>query len=165
MDLEEALKSAMGLEARLARMYRAAARQSRIDVARKIFELLAADERDHLELLEARAAEWAAEGMLTLPAIESPVPSPLEVETLVARLDARIAVAAEEATREVEALEAALELEQQTSDFYERMAARLDGDAQRLFRALLEVEASHLTLLRAQIDAINGYGYWFDPSP
>ena len=59
-------------------------------------------------------------------------------------------------------LEKALEVEQETSDFYKRMVLELPEEGQELFMRFVEIEEGHKAIVQAEIDSVIGLGYWFD---
>jgi rubrerythrin len=63
---------------------------------------------------------------------------------------------------ELELLKKALDLEIEATAFFRRMVAELDEEAQKLFARFVEIEAGHEAIVQAEIDALNGLGFWFD---
>ncbi len=58
-------------------------------------------------------------------------------------------------------LNRALEVEKETSAFYTRMSQELPRQQSSLFERFLEIEKGHLAIVEAEIDSLNGSGYWF----
>jgi rubrerythrin len=53
-------------------------------------------------------------------------------------------------------------VEIQASNFYKEMVGKLDGAGQQMFARFVEIEEGHLAIVQAEINAVNGLGYWFD---
>ena len=43
-----------------------------------------------------------------------------------------------------------------------KTAAELDGQGKELFARFVEIEEGHGTIVQAEMDAVNAYGFWFD---
>jgi rubrerythrin len=59
-------------------------------------------------------------------------------------------------------LKSALAVESETGQFYRRMTSELDEQGRALFEPFVEIEDGHYAIVQAQIDALSGFGYWFD---
>jgi hypothetical protein len=42
------------------------------------------------------------------------------------------------------------------------MVAELPPEGQQLFGRFLEIEEAHAAIVQAEIDSVNGTGFWFD---
>ena len=59
-------------------------------------------------------------------------------------------------------LKDALKLEEEVSEHYRNLVNAVEGDGQAMFRRFLEIEDGHTAIVRAEIDALEGNGFWFD---
>lgn len=160
LDIGQALLTAIGYEKRVLASYSKAREDAPEGTARRVYGLLAREERDHVLYLEGKLAAWRANGVLEAPVMASNVPSIERIRegaASLARIERR-----EPAQGEVEALKRAIELEAETSAFYERLVDELDGDGKRFFARFSQIEAGHLALVEAELGAVQGSGHWFD---
>ena len=63
---------------------------------------------------------------------------------------------------ELDLVKAALELEKETSQLYRDLVARLPEQDRKMFGRFLDIEDGHLAIVQAELDSLNGLGYWFD---
>ena len=63
---------------------------------------------------------------------------------------------------ELEWLQRALKLEQETGAFYKKVVGELSEEGQQLFQRFVEIEEGHAAIVQAEIDSVQGIGYWFD---
>ena len=63
---------------------------------------------------------------------------------------------------ELDKLKQAHAVELETSQFYKRMVSEVEGEGKRLFERFMEIEEGHVAIVQAEIDSIQGLGYWFD---
>ena len=162
MTIEEAIKTALSYENQVHDTYADAAKQVKDATARKVFEVMAKEEQGHITYLESRLGEWQRTGHVTAEKLGTVLPSREKIEAGAKRLHERIAVKRESATEELGLLQQALELEGETSAFYQRMVAELPLEGQQLFQRFLEIEDGHAAIVQAEIDSVTGLGYWFD---
>jgi rubrerythrin len=160
VTVEEAIRTAIELEARVRDVYVEAAERTGQDEGERLFRLMADEEQRHLDYLEAKLAQWAEERSVSPERLETAVPAADLVREEVERL--KEDVGGKPGRVEMEFLRKALAVERETSEFYARVVAELPGEASRLFRRFMEIEEGHLALVQAQIDAAAGTGYWFD---
>lgn len=160
MKLEEAIRTAIQYETGIRSIYLSAAEKSRDATGKKVFRLLAFEEREHLELLEKLLQEWIDSGTLSEFQLRSAVPARGSIAASVK--EARSKLSEPDKAQELELLNRALQLEMETSDFYRKMVNELDAEGQALFDPLVECEEGHLGLVQAQIDSLTGLGFWFD---
>jgi len=163
MNVEQAITTALEYEARVHKTYHEALEASKTPVARRIFKTLRDEEAEHVRFLKDRLEEWKADGVVTTPMLDSVlVPKDL-IERGVHALRASVEKEGIKGhDTELEHLRRALEVERETSAFYERMVGELDGDGRRLFERFVEIEQGHLALVQAEINCVTGSGFWFD---
>jgi rubrerythrin len=160
MDIEEAIETAIGYEKRIRDIYRQASSTCNDETGVKIFSVLADEEQGHLDYLRAKLVEWRQTGTVTPRKMHSSIPSGRVAEKSLDRVSS--GVSGIDCTRDLELLERALEMEKETSGFYEKMVSELDAEGQRLFGPFIDIELGHLKIVQAEIDNLRGLGYWFD---
>jgi len=160
MDIEEAIETAIDYETRIRDIYRQASSTCDDDIGRKIFSQLADEEQGHLDYLQAKLVEWKQTGAVTPQRIRSSIPPGKSVEKSVNKVSS--GVSGIDCARDLELLERALEMEKETSGFYEKMVSELDAEGQELFGPFVDIEQGHLKIVQAEIDHLRGLGYWFD---
>ena len=160
MTLEEAITNAIAYETRIRNIYREAVQGTDDPKGRKIFEALAEDEQRHIDYLEAKRTQWYAEGRITVESLTSRIPAPalLAADTE----DLQHTMSREDRTDEKRMLSKALQVEVETSAFYRRLVAQMEGDARAMFARFLEIEDGHIAAVQAELDYISHTGFWFD---
>jgi rubrerythrin len=161
MNLQEALQTAIEHERHIRDHYARGAEAIVDPSGKKAFQTLAKEEQGHVEYLESRMDEWRRTGSVSTPALGTILPPRWWLEETVANLGKTDA--AKIANKpELDLLKAALQLEQQTSGFYKDMVAKLPEGERELFSKFLEIEDGHVAIVQAELDALQGLGYWFD---
>ncbi len=162
MLLEEAIKMALEYEGRVHRLYCEAVKTATDDVGRRVFQVMADEERSHLEYLSSCLDEWKKTGHITADVLQTVIPPREKIEVAVEKLQERMAPQAKKYDIELDKLRQALQVEVETSEFYRRMVAEVEGEGRRLFERFLEIEEGHVAIVQAEIDSVSGLGYWFD---
>ena len=160
MTIEEAIKTAIQYEKRVVQVYEEAVRASEDETGKKIYAVLAKEERQHVDYLESRLAEWKATGRVTAAALGTVVPSRERIDEGVRTLQSRVVRKAPEA--EMRLLKRALDVEVETSAFYGRVVKELPPEGRPLFERFVEIEHGHQAIVQAEMNAVAGNGYWFD---
>ena len=160
MTLEEAIDTAVRYESKIRDVYLAAARKVPEPAGKSFLEIMAGDEQHHLDYLLDRLAHWKKTGDLTLPKLETMVPSEERIAKQMTRFKSEI-------SRKVlgdqkRFLSRALKVEIETSKFYEKMVGEMAGKSQALFAQFLVIENRHITAVQMQLDYATKTGYWFD---
>jgi rubrerythrin len=159
MTIEEAIKMALEYETRVRDSYVTAAANASSQVGKKVFTTLGEEEQGHIDYLECRLKELQDTGKINVEVVESIVPSAAQIEIGVQKLDEHLSK--EDHGGEGEFLSKALQLEKETSDFYQRMVDELGADGE-VFEQFLNIEKGHLAIVQAEMDALNQTGYLFD---
>jgi rubrerythrin len=163
MTLDEAIKAAMEYEGRVYRTYLEAKEQATDAVGKRVFTVLCNEEKGHLAYLKERLEEWEQTGRITVAELETAIPTrasmAASIDSLKQKVDSSTTAGRE---GELELLERALEVENETSAFYKRMVAELDADGRRMFERFVEIEEGHQAIVKAEIDCLSGSGFWFD---
>lgn len=162
MTIEEAIKTALEFENKVEQTYREAMSKATDPAGKRVFETLAKEEQGHIQYLESRLTEWQKTGHLTLETLDTVVPSKAVIQQGVERLKREVDTHRGVNTEELEMLQRALEVELETGAFYRRMVSELADEGQQLFQRFLEIEDGHATIVQAEIDSVQGLGYWFD---
>lgn len=160
MTVEEAIKTSIEYEAKVRDVYRDAVQRAESEAGKKLFQVMADEEQHHLDYLESKLGEWSEKGEVTSEGLKTALPPADTIEAGIAVLEDKVGDGAGKI--EIEFLDKALAVERETGNFYRRMVDELPHEAKELFRRFLEIEDGHLTLVQAQIDQVNGTGYWFD---
>jgi rubrerythrin len=160
MNIEEAIKTAIQYENRVVTVYEDAAKTTLDPTGKRVFEALVKEEKKHVEYLEAKLAEWKRTGHVTAAQLNTVVPSRERIEEGVKKLKSRVATKAQET--ETRLLKQALDVEVETSDFYEAVVQELPPEGRKLFERFVEIERGHQAIVQAEMDAVSGLGFWFD---
>lgn len=163
MNLEQAIKTAIEYENNVLSTYKEAERIATDDVGKRIFGVLAKEEQGHIDYLDHCLAQWKETGKLSLERLDTVVPSQDRIEDGLTAMKRQVSSSDKQlSSQEVEYLQKAVDAEQTTSRFYKKMVAELDEQGQQLFQRFVEIEEGHLAIVRAELDAVQGLGYWFD---
>jgi rubrerythrin len=160
MILEEAIKTAIEYETKVRDVYKNSEMNTDDDTGKRIFGLLAKEEQYHLDYLNKRLSEWKTNGAVTVVKLQTSIPSQDTITEGVWKLSEKMST--KDFSDEILMLRKALQVETETSDFYERMVAELEGDGKILFANFLDIERGHKLLVQSEIDHLQGRGYWFD---
>jgi rubrerythrin len=160
MTIEEAIKTAIQYEKRVVQVYEEATRSSEDETGKKIFSALVKEEQQHVGYLESRLTEWKATGRVTAASLGTVVPSRERIDEGIRTLQGRVARKAPEA--EMRLLKRALDIELETSAFYDRVVKELPPEGRALFERFVEIEHGHQAIVQAEMNAVAGNGYWFD---
>jgi len=163
MNLEQAITTALEYEGRVHRTYSEAAENAENDVALRVFTTLCNEEMEHIRYLRERLEEWRSEGTINVAELDTVLVPKAEIEAGAAVLRERLEDGGRKARgTELESLKKALDVERETSAFYKKMVASLDGDGRRLFQRFVEIEEGHVAIVQAEMDLVSGTGFWFD---
>jgi rubrerythrin len=154
----EAMKTAIEMEKSGHRFFTEAASKVKNEAGRKVFSRLAAEEMNHLRVFSkiftalAEGTDWQKATAQVEPARRVPYFD-----------DAKKQFKAEDLSVDLDYLRKALDLERNAISFFEKAIGEADtSEAREVFRRILEEEQGHYDLIQAEIDNINGSGFWFD---
>ncbi len=162
MNLQEALNVALDYEHKVRDHYANGAKTIDNPQGKKVFETLAREEQGHVDYLSYCLKQWTEQGKVD-PQDMTPVVKPglawieKAQEELKGKHETRVASA-----NEIELLKVAFELEMTTSAFYRDLVGKLPQKDQGLFAKFLEIEEGHVAIVQAELDAVQGNGFWFD---
>lgn len=164
MTLEEAIRTAIEYEVKVRDVYLDAVNNISDVSGKHVVEQLAAEEQGHVDYLTSRLQEWKQNGTVDVQAIPRKVAGPEQMRQEVEKLRASISkdaglVADKES--DIRMLERAVEVEQETSDFYQRMVEELSPEHREMFQHFLDIERGHLAIVEAELDSVGQSGFWF----
>jgi rubrerythrin len=160
MTIEEAIKTAIEYEVKVKNVYAEAVNVAGNDVGLRVFSVLAREEQGHVDYLHFKLEELRKTGKVNSDDLETVIPSAEAIDAAVHQLKGKMA--ADDRGAELEMLRKALEVEIETSNYYQKMVDTLEPQGQNLFKRFLEIEGGHQAIIRAEIDSLNGSGFWFD---
>jgi len=160
MRLDEAILTAIEYETRVRDHYLASVDRIRNKAGRRVFELLAGEEQGHIDYLLACLGRWRRDGVIGTISLTSALPPAEDMARAIASLEGQQPSQVLDDERQV--LSVALGLEQETSDYYRRLVARLEGEQREFFARFLEIEDGHVAIVQAEIDYLSNNGCWFE---
>jgi len=164
VNLQEAIAVALEFERKVRDHYLRGASDIADPRGRRVFATLGKEEQRHVDYLDRCLAEWKKTGKVPDVPLESVLPEGVkwieeEQGKLSRRKDRRVAT-----KTELDALKTALQYEQEADAFYRKLVLELRKEDQPLFDKFLRIEDGHLALVQAQLEAVQGRGFWFDLS-
>ncbi|MBI5543944.1 MAG: hypothetical protein HY901_08665 [Deltaproteobacteria bacterium] len=163
MTLQEAIGTALDYEVKVRDHYLKSAKVLEDLKGRALFELLSREEDGHVAYLNHCLDEWKATGKVVIAApVKSLLPKGVVwIDEAKKRLQKRPGKRVASGT-ELEAVKLALQYEMEASSFYRTLVSTLPEAERALFAAFLTIEDGHVALVQAQLDAVQGLGFWFD---
>jgi rubrerythrin len=160
MELKKAIKTAINYETKIRDLYLKSVNTCQDDTGCKVLQILAREEQEHIDHLAAMLKELEESGKITPKELKSAIPSNAKIAKSVARLKEKSAN--DRQSSDLDLLKLALEIEKETSDFYSQMVNTLNAEGQELFEPFVEIENGHISIVQAEMDNLNGLGFWFD---
>ncbi len=162
MKLDNAIKTALEYETGVHKIYLEAMNKTSDPDAKRIFKVLCDEEMGHVEYLRDRLGEWQKTGKVKVKKLGTSVPAQQVINKGLQDLRKTVKPKTTKQSPELELLKKALEAEIKTSNFYKEMVAKLDGEGQELFKRFVEIEEGHEAIVRAEINTVGNWGFWFD---
>ena len=162
MKLDQAIRTALEYETGVHRTYMEAMEKTSDGSAKRIFEVLGEEERQHIAYLRSRLDEWQKTGKIQVKKLGTSIPERKTIEKSLEDLRQTIQPKRTRQLLELELLKQALDAEIKTSDFYKEMVRTLDAEGQEMFRRFVEIEEGHEAIVQAEIDSLSNLGFWFD---
>ncbi len=161
MKLQDAIAVAIDFEKKVRDHDLTGAKEIPDPQGRKVFAVLGKEEQGHVEYLEHCLAQWKKTGQVPNVPLRSILPRGSKwIEAERKKLDGK---GKRSPTRtELDALKVALQHEKDADGFYHKLVAGLAKEDQALFSKFLEIEDGHLAIVQAQLDSVQGMGFWFD---
>lgn len=160
MKIEEAINAAISYEEKIRDLYTAALENIRDQVGRNLLQALKDDEQHHVDYLKSRLDLWQQTGELIIEELRSTIPSPESISREVNKL--KDTMPKEDRGDEKQILSRALQVEVETSKFYQEMVGTLADEGRQLFKPFLAIEEGHIAIVQAELDYLSHTGYWFD---
>lgn len=160
MNIEKALREAMRLETKIRDLYIEACNNCDDPIGKQFFATLRDDEQYHHDFLTSRLEELQAAGKFKAPDLEEVEFQFEETDRLMNR--AKQVMAEDDRKLRTQMLSKALEVEKETSGFYEKMVNLFSDDAQKLFKRFMQIENNHIDAVQIELDYVMKTGYWFD---
>lgn len=158
MNSQEIFKNALAYEKKILALYLSAVDTIDDDRGKSLFKALAQDEQSHVDFLEHSLARLAANQELDAHTPLSRLPSPTDQD--INRMKEKIP---DRMLGDIKrALNAALALEVETSEFYQKACDKAQGRVKEILEKFYEIEQRHVDLVQIQLDQAIGNGYWFD---
>ncbi len=162
MKLDNAIKTALEYEAGVYKIYSQAMDKITDPAAKRIFGVLCNEEMGHLKYLQERLEEWQKTGKVVAKKLGTSIPARAAIDNSLNDLRRTVKPKKTKQILELELLKKALDAEIKASNFYKEMVAKLDGEGQELFKRFVEIEEGHEAIVRAEIDSVGNWGFWFD---
>ena len=162
MKLDNAIKTALEYEEGVHEVYLEAMKKAGNAAAQRIYKVLCDEEKGHVLYLQDRLKEWNATGKIKVKNLETSIPARQAIEKRLQELHMTVKAKSGKQSLELELLKKALEVEIKAGNFYKEMVSKLDGEGQELFKRFVEIEEGHEAIVRAEIDAVGNWGFWFD---
>jgi len=154
----KALKTAIEIEDQGLFNFLKFARQTKDTTGKNMFIRLAMDEHEHRRIIEKQLANL----MEGKPLVKVEIPKS-EIERVAPTIrEKQQKTRGESGLLEIDALNTALDLERKAAKFFREQANLVsDAEAKALFIRLAEWEDAHFDLIQAELDSIQGTGFWF----
>jgi rubrerythrin len=161
VNLKEAIVVAIDFEKKVRDHYLRGAKDIPEPMGRKVFATLGKEEQGHVEYLEHCLAEWKKSGKIPKLPLKSILPGGAKwIEAERKKLAGKGKRTASKT--ELDALKVALQHEREADAFYHKLVSELPEQERPLFDKFLGIEDGHLALVQAQLDSVQGMGFWFD---
>ncbi len=159
MNLEQAIMTALQYENKLVDIYLQGVQDTNDPKGKKIYQALADDEQNHVSYLKVKLQQLKATGQITVEQLESAIP-PAEV---IRKEEAKASssMSKKDSGLQEQHLSKALEVEKETSRFYQQLVSELPEDEQALFSRFLEIENAHIEAVQFELDYVSHSGTWF----
>ena len=159
MELEKALQSALAFEKRIKALYSEAVATTDEADGKKIYQQLADDEQNHVAYLESRLAEWQKTGAVSSVKLASSIPDKAAIRK--AATDLKSKFKEDPRGLKQQMLSRALEMEIETSRFYEQLVEKVSVEHRPMFERFLEIENNHIEAVQFELDHLSQTGFWY----
>ena len=154
----KALKTAIEIEEKGLDAFLKYARQTKDVTGKNMFIRLAMDENEHRRIIEKQLSN-----LMEGKPLEKIEIGTSEIEHVLPKIrEKQQRTRGESGLLEVDALNTALDLERKAAKFFRDQAAMVDDEeVKAMFLRLAEWEDAHFDLIQAELDSIQGTGFWF----
>ena len=158
-NIIKALKTAIRIEKEGLRAYLKLAKETKDETSKNMFIILADDELTHLEILQEQLEEHAENNKWKKVQIEES-----QIQKIMPKIgENMIKRKGKEGIEQIDALKVAIQMEKDSMAFYTQQMNDIDDTAMKdLFRILAEMEEAHYKIQEAELDHIQGNGFWFN---
>jgi rubrerythrin len=161
VNLQEAIVVAIDFEKKVRDHYLRGAKDIPEPMGRKVFATLGKEEQGHVDYLEHCLAEWKKSGKVPNVPLKTILPKGAKwIDDEKKKISGKGNRPASKT--ELDALKVALQHENDAAAFYHKLVAELPKEDRTLFEKFLGIEDGHLALVQAQLDSVQGMGFWFD---
>ena len=160
MNSEQIFIDALEYEKRIRDMYFQAMDNVDDRRGKELFKALGDDEQSHVDFLEYSLAALKAGDVIEIDRLKTAIPSKKMIAAHVAAMTARIPHQMLGNVKRL--LNSALSIEVETSAFYRDALGKTEGDIQKVFTKLLEIEERHVEAVQMELDYASKNGFWFN---
>jgi rubrerythrin len=158
MDSQDIFKSALTYEKKIRDLYLSAVDTIDDDRGKDLFKALADDEQSHVDFLEYSLSQLTSAREIDIDKLASTLPATVDDD--VSRMKEKIP---EQMLGDIKrALNAALSLEVETSQFYKKACEDTTGQIKQILKKFYEIEQRHVEVVQIQLDYASGNGHWFN---
>ncbi len=160
MESTAIFTQALEFEKKIRDLYRAAESMIDDDRGKGIFRGLAEEEQSHIDFLEAGLETLKKNGKIDLSRLTTAIPDVELIRSKIEEMKARIP---EKMLGDIKSvLNSALRMEIQTTEFYQDMYNKTEGDIQKVLGKFVEIEQRHTDVVRIELDHASHNGFWFN---
>jgi len=160
MNSENIFADALEYEKRIRDMYFQAMENVDDRRGKELFKALGDDEQSHVDFLEYSLAALKAGDVIEIDRLKTATPSKKMIAAHVAAMTERIPQRMLGNVKRL--LNSALSIEVETSAFYRDALGKTEGDIQKIFTKLLEIEDRHVEAVQMELDYASKNGFWFN---
>ncbi len=156
----EIFMEALQYEEEIRDMYRFAAKKIDDSRGQAIFNGLADDEQSHVDFLHYSLQQLKDNGVIDQAKLKSSIP---ELDRIKENIETMKSKVPEKMLGNIKtAFNTALQMEKETSAFYEDAVSKTEGEIKKIFSTLLEFENRHVELVQIELDHASNNGFWFN---
>lgn len=160
MDSIAIFTQALEFEKKIRDLYISAESMVDDERGKAIFKGLAVDEQSHVDFLEAGLETLKNDGSLDPAGLTTTIPDVESNRGQIEKMKTRIP---ERMLGDIKmVLSSALQMEQQTTDFYRDAAQKTQGSVRSVMEKFVEIEQRHSDVVRIELDHASKNGFWFD---
>ena len=158
-DVKDAIKTAIQMEKDGYSFYQKAAAQTSSNMGREIFESIANDELQHLDVFEKMFKDEI--GKFEWDKLVNSSKKYADIQIF--PKDLETVEGADPDINEIDALRIAMDSEKEAIDYYSNIRENIDEDVvKKIIDEIIEQEKNHYKILEGEFNHINSTGYWFD---
>lgn len=158
MDMRSALTTAVEFEKKVRDTYLASVQKSTSLLGKRILQLMANEENDHVKFLESKLAVLDKIPSPSAEDLSSLLPSKTDLITAAKTLETKLEGVNTET--ELALLQKVRDAEVETGAFYKKMVSALPKEGAAFFQRFVEIEEGHLYLVESEIDYLQHKGAW-----